>query len=1102
MGLWDVNHSEETAMDLVRAMPSPCRGNPWILCLTASRVLTASVTLAVATAILVSARAASAQTHLDVLHAFASQGVATNPRASLIQATDGNLYGTTESGGAWDRGTVFEMTPGGILTVLYAFTGGPDGASPEASLIQATDGNLYGTTRSGGGTGCDGGGCGTIFKMTPSGTLTVLHAFIGGTTDGASPYAALIQATDGNFYGTTFGGAAGFGTVFKMTPNGALTVLHAFTDGDDGAEPLGPLIQATDGNFYGTASYGGAYRWGTIFKMTPSGTVAVLHAFGSRPGDGANPLSLIQATDGNFYGTTSYSTSGGGGTVFQMTPGGTVTTMHMFTGGTDGALPYASLIHATDGNFYGTTYFGGASNLGTVFRITPGGSLTVLHAFTPGTDGAHPYGALIQATDGNLYGTTFGDGGASNLGTVFKMTPGGTVTVLHAFIPGTDGAYPNAALIQATDGNFYGTTPYGGTSASGTVFKMTPSGTVSVLHAFTGGTDGTYPYAALIQATDGNFYGTTIGGGSTNCNSYGCGTVFKMTPSGIVTVLHAFTGEATEGTAPEAPLIQATDGNFYGTTYYGGGTGCNDRGIEGCGTIFKMTPAGTVTVLHAFIGGTTEGAYPHAALIQATNGNFYGATGNGGGTGCYYYDTSGCGTVFKMTPGGTVTVLHAFTGGTDGAGPAAVIQANDGNFYGTTASGGASNAGTVFMMTPSGTFTVLHEFSGTTDGTNPLSPLIQATDGNFYGTTFRGDSNVGTVFMMTPRGTLTILHAFGGTTDGGYPLSALIQATDGNYYGATSQGGASGRGVVFRLSPPTVPPAATTLLSPSGVVSTNAPVYTWNKVSDASYYYLWVNDVWGMPVIQTWYNAAVCGATTCSVTPPAVPVSGGRYLWWVETWNSAGYGPWSSSLNFIPGFTATTLIAPSGTTGSTTPSYTWNKVGASYYYLWVSDSAGTPVIQTWYTAASVCPASGGTCVSTPSFGVRQGVTYTWWVETYYDTGGFGPWSRPLSFATGAPPATTLLSPSGAIGTQSPTYTWTTVSSATWYYLWVANAGGAPVIQTWYTAASVCNTSTCAVTPAITLAAGNMHTWWVETYDSLGFGPWSTSLSFTPTVTVP
>jgi uncharacterized repeat protein (TIGR03803 family) len=397
------------------------------------------------------------------------------------------------------------------------------------------------------------------------------------------------------------------------TAQQAFTVLHTFTSGADGARPTA-LIQATDGNFYGTTATGGGSAecpWagggcGTVFTMTPAGAVTILHAFAGGT-DGAVPLaSLMQATDGNFYGTTFY---GGGtdaecehgcGTVFKMTPAGTVTIVHAFAGGTDGASPRASLIQATDGSFYGTTIGGGSgapggTNAGTVFKMTPAGMVTILHGFAGSADGATPFAALTQATDGNFYGTTV-SAGALNHGTVFMMTPAGTVTVLHAFAGGADGAMPKTALIQAADGTFYGTTAAGGASDSGTVFTMTPAGTVNVLHSFAGGAEGDDPEAALIQATNGNFYGTTYSGGGniTACttdvvsgNQNGCGTVFMMTPTGAVTVLHAF-ASGTDGATPLAALIQATDGSFYGTTYFGGD--------DNNGLVFELNPAAAPTI--------------------------------------------------------------------------------------------------------------------------------------------------------------------------------------------------------------------------------------------------------------------------------------------------------------------------------------------------------------------------------------------------------------------------------------------------------------------------------------------------------------------------
>jgi uncharacterized repeat protein (TIGR03803 family) len=351
--------------------------------------------------------------------------------------------------------------------------------------------------------------------------INVVHDFTGGGSDGANSSAALVQATNGNFYGTTYhGGAFDQGTVFMMTASGAVTVLYSFTNGMDGASPFGALIQATDGNFYGTTFKGGAFGLGTVFMMTPSGgAVTIRHHF-SGGADGANPLSaVLQAGDGNLYGTTQFGGPTNRGTLFGMTLNGTVFFRYAFTGGFDGAFPYAPVIQATDGSLYGTTYAGDPPGLGRVFRLA-GGNVSIVHLFN-GAEGANPQSPLVQATDGSFYGTTT-TGGAANAGTAFKMTPGGTVTVLNSFSGGADGATPSAGLIQAVDGNFYGTT-HNGAAGHGTVFKMTPGGSTTVLHTFTDGADGGDPSAPLIQARGGRIYGTTNFGGAS-----GFGVVFHL----------------------------------------------------------------------------------------------------------------------------------------------------------------------------------------------------------------------------------------------------------------------------------------------------------------------------------------------------------------------------------------------------------------------------------------------------------------------------------------------------------------------------------------------------------------------------------------------
>ena len=376
-----------------------------------------------------------------------------------------------------------------------------------------------------------------------------------------------------------------------------------------------------------------------------------------------------------------------------------------------------------------------------------------------------------------------------------------TFTSLLSFA-GTDGSQPFSSLIQGADGNFYGTTTIGGSSTvcsfgCGTVFMLTPAGVLTTLYSFVG-TDGAFPVAGLVQANDGNFYGTTFSGGSLSCSG-GCGTIFKITPAGMLTTLHTFTG--TDGNGPSGALIQVTDGELYGITTYGGANICT--GSPGCGTVFKITLSGALNTLHYFSGA--DGSAPLDGLIQATNGKLYGTTGFGGANNVCGTNV-GCGTVFSMTSGGTLSTLYSFcaqSGCRDGTGPnTRLVQGTDGKFYGTTFRGGISDFGTVFSLTAAGELRTLHRFIGQ-DGFDPAE-LIQAADGNFYGTAkFGGNTNCpsdcGTVFKITTRGVTTSLHRFYGN-DGANPYGGLLQAADGTFYGTTAYGGANGDGTIFSLA--------------------------------------------------------------------------------------------------------------------------------------------------------------------------------------------------------------------------------------------------------------------------------------------------------------
>ena len=384
--------------------------------------------------------------------------------------------------------------------------------------------------------------CGAIATALPAQTFKTLHSFSG--ADGEYPAQGLMQATNGYLYGTTYeGGIYNEGTVFRITTSGKLTSLYSFcaqSNCPDGNDPSG-LIQATNGNFYGTTYNGGVHNEGTVFEMSASGALTTMYSFCAQSDctDGAAPgpsEGLVQATNGSFYGTTSVGVVGGlAGTVFRITPGGKLTTLYAFcaqSGCPDGEYANAGLIQATDGNFYGTTDGGGVyGNYGTIFKITQSGKLTTLYSFCAQagcTDGVYPVAGVIQGSDGNFYGTTYGNP-PSQYGTVFKITPSGTLTTLYTFCAQSkcaDGASPWAGLIQATDGNFYGTTAGGGAKGDGTIFKITPGGTLTTLYSFcakSGCTDGMTPYGALVQDTDGTFYGTTYNGGV-----HKLGTVFSL----------------------------------------------------------------------------------------------------------------------------------------------------------------------------------------------------------------------------------------------------------------------------------------------------------------------------------------------------------------------------------------------------------------------------------------------------------------------------------------------------------------------------------------------------------------------------------------------
>ncbi|MEO8585397.1 MAG: choice-of-anchor tandem repeat GloVer-containing protein [Acidobacteriota bacterium] len=753
----------------------------------------------------------AAEVSYSILHSF--QGAERYPEASLTSDGRGNLYGTTAYGGSWDFGTIFAVrTDGTEFRRLHTFAGGSgDGGYSYAPLIFDGAGTLYGTTTRGGSSDA-----GTVFRINvDGGGFQVLHMFGGGPGDGANPYASLTLDGTGVLHGTTVGGGpSNGGTVFKLRTDGSgFRLLHAFAGGaSDGRSPRASLLLDESGNLYGTTNYGGqpaVYNAfgdiidgaGTVFRIKTDGTgFRLLRAFTidltdvAPAPDGQYPSGALTSDgSGNLFGMTIGGGEAGGGTVFKIgTDGSSFRILHLFAGN-DGWHPVGSLVLDRAGNLYGMTADGGTGNQATIFKVkTDATEYQVLRTFVDAPDGKGPTGSLILDGPGTLYGT-MAYGGSSSSGTVFRISTGGNLfQVLYAFAGfSNDGGRPWASLIPDGSGYLYGTTAFGGFSYEGIVFRIRSDGTgFRLLHAFSGGLDdGAEPRASLLLDRAGNLYGTTTRGGLSDR-----GIAFKLRKDGTsFQLIHTFIGGASDGARPLSGLILDGADNLYGTT--------SEGGLSDLGTVFRMKTDGTgFQLLHEFTVNATGGAPPFASLVLDGSGNLYGTTLYGG-SGLH-------GTIFKLRSDGTgFLVLHSFTDrADDGKWPSApLIVDGVGNLYGTTSSGGSSGlGGTVFTLRADGTgFHVLHSFTGDrSDGGGPTG-VIRDAFGNLYGTTNSGGpSQAGTIYTLRTDGTAyQVLHSFGDEPgDGRNPVASLFFDGSGTLVGTTLGGGVGGTGTVFALS--------------------------------------------------------------------------------------------------------------------------------------------------------------------------------------------------------------------------------------------------------------------------------------------------------------
>lgn len=721
-----------------------------------------------------------------------------SPSGGVIEGADGKLYGTTVSGGAnAGNGVVYTMERDGTgYTALHHFAGQPSDGGQSVAALTESAGVLFGITANGG--SANGG---VAFKLNRDGSsYSVLHQFGSVPNDGSNLHAGILVGSDGMLYGATrMGGTFGAGTLFKMNTDGSsYSVFYNFTGASDGAQPRGTLIEISN-RLYGTMSNAGEAGRGVVFAINKDGSdFAVLHAFGGGPVDGADSWSgLLRGSDGSLYGTTRAGGSAGQGIVFKVnTDGSGYEALHHFGSSNDGQQPWAGLVEGQDGKLYGAARNGGAHINGTAFRLNKdGGSYETLHHFNGGIDeGYRPEGTLIQSSDGALYGTTR-LGGLANIGSVYKIqSDGSSFTTLHNFLGcGGDGAESSSRLLAASDGYLYGTTLEGGAFEYGVIFKVRPDGSAyQLLHNFRpDADDGINPYEGLTEDREGVLYGSTrFGGGSADA-----GTIFKLNRDGSgYQVIHRFTKTLGTGSWPAGEMLVGSDGKLYGRSLAGG--------VSDGATVFRLNRDGSnFEILHDAARDGGNEFYAYFGLIEASDGRLY---GNSIGDG-----DQGGGAVFGLNKDGSdFKILHHFSAtGTDGKYPeGGVMEASDGNLYGTTSAGGNFDWGALFRINKDGTgYTILHHFNAANDAAYyPVGNLHEGPGGTLFGVAYFGGADAsGAIYMLNPTsGAVTMLHSFiDAQRAGGNPNATLIRGADAGIYGVAVFGGEYGCGAIFRIAP-------------------------------------------------------------------------------------------------------------------------------------------------------------------------------------------------------------------------------------------------------------------------------------------------------------
>jgi uncharacterized repeat protein (TIGR03803 family) len=745
-----------------------------------------AITGIVALGVVTRASAAPAYSILHTFNAYAD-GFCPSQVAQLLAATDGNFYGTTVEGGTNNLGTVYRLSPEGILTTIHSFTDVGDGFDPGGGLIEGPDGYLYGTTYNG-----PGASEGSVFKVSQDGsTFITMYKFSQYNNCGVCPQNALALDAAGNLYGaTTYGAANNDGSIYTIPYNGAdAAPLQSLTS--SAGVLTGPLVVA------GTTLYGAGWLsdGGSLFSLPDTGgAIDILHTFTNTDPAGYDLRSILLGSDGNLYGVTSaggsYAGGGGDGALFcYNTTSADITTLYSFEDNSDGAGPTCLLTQSPSGLLYGECASGGIDNSsssgdGTIFSVpTSGGATTILHTFpSNGTQENGGFNVTI-GPDGALYGVVAG-GSVAGDGLVFRQTTdGNNFSILHDFADGTfDGKNPlYGDVMFGSDGLLHGTTSGWDVGPGGAVYSLSPTGGSYIVANISGS-----PYGGLITGFDGSYWGTTWDGGDLQD-----GSVFQIDSEGAVNTVASLGGSSGSNLASSVTL--GRDGNYYGTTCEGG--------QNGDGTIFRLTPSGAESVLYSFTG-SSDGLNPFGTLALGSDGNLYGTTSGG----VLVAGSSGYGTIFQFSPELGLKTIGTFNSADSGSYPIGrLIECSNGLLYGTTLFGGAYGHGTIFSIPKAGGgFSAIFSFGDPTNasaGVSPYAGVTQGSDGLLYGATCMGGLESGsiaggTVFCIPTTLTApTVLHTFltpgegSLSTDGATPDSDVTEGPDGNMYGTCSQGG-------------------------------------------------------------------------------------------------------------------------------------------------------------------------------------------------------------------------------------------------------------------------------------------------------------------------